>query len=105
MEQLIRVFIADASAEFAALLSDALEQEEDFVVVGCVRRGDLALEQLRSCRADLLVTDLLLPGLDGLSLLRRLREEELLPHTLVVSGFCNDRIARIVSSFADNFLP
>jgi len=105
MEQLIRVFIADSSQDFIDLLSDFLAQEDDFLVVGTSRRGDVASARLAECRADLLVTDLLLPGLDGLSLLRQLRAENRLPHTLVVSGFCNDRIARDVSALADNFLP
>ena len=104
MEKVIRVFIADPSREFISLLADVLDREEDFAVVGTALRGDLALERLRGCRADLLLCDLLLPGLDGLSLLRRLRAEGNLPHVIVVSGFYNDRIARIVSALADNYL-
>lgn len=104
MEKIIRVFIADPSREYISLLTDVLDQEADFTVAGTALRGDLALERLRSCRADLLLCDLLLPGLDGISLLRRLRAEGILPHVIVVSGFCNDRIAHIVSRLADNFL-
>ena len=105
MEQMIRVFIADASVEYTELLRSVLEQEEDFLVVGTAVRGDRALEALPGCRADLLITDLLLPGLDGLSLLRRLKEQGQLPHALVVSVFFNDRIARVISDLADNYLP
>ena len=105
MEQVIRVFIADASKEYTELLRDALEQEQDFLVVGTALRGDLALKALEAGSIDLLVTDLLLPGLDGLSLLRQLKASGALPHVIVVSGFFNDRIARIVSGLADNYLP
>ena len=105
VEKPIRVFIADASAEFCTLLTTALEQEDDFAVAGTALRGDVAYERLRSAEADLLIADLLLPGLDGLSLLRRLRDEGRLPSTIVVSGFCNDRIARLLSTLADNYLP
>ena len=105
MEQVIRVFIADASAESLGLLRAALEREKDFLVVGAAARGDHALRALEQGGVDLLITDLLLPGLDGLSLLRQLRAADCLPHTIVVSGFFNDRIARSVSMYADNFLP
>ena len=105
MEQVIRVFIADASADYVEMLCAALAEEEDFLVVGTARRGDSVAEALESCRADLLVTDLLLPGLDGISLLRRLKQRGTLPHAIVVSGFFNDRIARTVSTLADNYLP
>ena len=105
MEQVIRVFIADASAEYTELLRTALEREGDFLVTGTALRGDQALKALEAGGIDLLVTDLLLPGLDGLSLLRELKASGNLPHVIVVSGFFNDRIARIVSGLADNYLP
>jgi len=105
MEQRIRVFIADASRDFPEMLADALAQEPDFLVVGCASRGDEAYARLASTRVDLLVADLLLPGLDGLSLLRRLKQEGALPHAVVVSGFFNDRMGAAVSAVADNYLP
>ena len=104
MERLIRVFIADASRESAELLCAALEQEEDIAVVGVAAWGDEALLRFPASGADLLLTDLLLPGLDGLSLLRRLRDQGALPHAIVLSGFFNDRIARAVSYVADDYL-
>ncbi len=105
MEKLIKVFIADTSREFTELLRQSLDAEEDFVVVGTAVRGDTAYRDISALSPDLLVTDLLLPELDGVSLLRRLEAEGALPHTIVVSGFFNDRIARIVSGIADNYLP
>ena len=94
---LIRVFLAGPSRDFTELLRLALERHEDFSVIGEAARGDKAYAQLAECRPDVLVTDLLLPGLDGLSLLRKLKEEGILPHTLVVSGFSNDRMAQALS--------
>ena len=105
MEQLIRVFIADSSRDGALLLRDTLEQEADLAVVGAVWRGDEALDQFPGSGADVLLCDLLLPGLDGLGLLRRLKTAGVLRHSVVLSGFFNDRIARAVSALADDYLP
>lgn len=105
MEQQIRVFLADSSRDALALLRGVLEAEGDIAVVGAVCRGDEALRQFPESGADLLLCELLLPGLDGLSLLRRLRAEDALPHAIVLSGFYNDRIARSLSGIADDFLP
>ena len=105
MEQLIRGFIADSSREGALLLRDTLEREADLAVVGAVWRGDEALRLFPESGADVLLCDLLLPGLDGLSLLRRLRSDGALHHAIVLSGFFNDRIACAVSAAADNYLP
>ena len=103
-ERLIRVFLADGSRDCSELLRAALEQEGDIAVVGTACRGDEALARFPESGAELLLTELLLPGMDGLSLLHRLREAEALPHAIVLSGFFNDRIARAVSALADNYL-
>lgn len=46
--------------------------------------GIRALAQLRRQRPDLLIMDLAIPALDGLSLLRRLREEDVLGDAPVI---------------------
>ena len=104
MEQFFRVFIVDSSRDTVWLLRKTLQEEKDFMVAGTETRGDRALGRLIACRPDLLITDLLLPGMDGLSLMRALQKEGCLPHVLVVSGFYNDRVAALVSGLADNFI-
>ena len=105
MEQPIRIFIADGSRDSVELLRILLEREEDFSVVGTACRGDDALQRFPGSGTELLLCDLLLPGLDGLSLLRRLKADGTLKHAIVLSGFFNDSIARPISAVADNYLP
>ena len=95
MEKAIRVLIADASPEQTALLRTALE-EADFEVTGTANDGEMAYRLISETAPDVFVTDLLLPLLDGLSLLQRLKEEGKLPRTVVLSAFWNDRMARSV---------
>ena len=97
MERAIRVFLADKSQDYLALLRAAFEREPDILLVDAADRGDMACERLMAQSPDVLVTDLLLPGLDGVSLLRRLKNEGKLPRTLVVSAFASDRIAQEIS--------
>ena len=76
MEQTIRIFLADASQDYLDLMRAELEQQPDFTVVGTAKNGAEALELLSARKPDVLVSDLLLPGLDGLSLMRRLKDAE-----------------------------
>lgn len=50
--------------------------------------GQLGLEAAAVHRPDLIVTDIMMPNLDGLSMVRRLREDAMLRHipVLLVSG-------------------
>jgi len=65
------ILVADNSEEFREAICAFLER--DFVVTAC-DNGSTALELLQAAPPDGLVLDLMLPGTDGISLLRRLRQ-------------------------------
>ena len=67
-----RILIAEDESAIAELLEYNLEQEGYEVEV--VERGDAALASVESARPDLLLLDLMLPGVDGLTVLRRIRK-------------------------------
>ncbi|MCA8976354.1 MAG: response regulator transcription factor [Planctomycetes bacterium] len=70
--------------------------------VGC---GNEGLSYAQFGRYDIVVLDLMLPGLDGLSVLRRLREEQNGVHVLVLSA--RDQVADRIAGLqigADDYL-
>lgn len=77
-----KLLIADCSEEFRQSLEKALP--EGYAVRTC-RSGNQALDLLRTFRPDILVTDLFLPELDGLTMLQMAFQEGLRPKVLVVS--------------------
>lgn len=60
------VLVADDSAEMRALIRDVLEGEGYEVIA--VASGGQALREMSSRRPDLVITDLLMPGMSGFSL-------------------------------------
>lgn len=50
-----------------------LEREEDFLVRGQAASGEEALERLADADLDLLLIDISLPGMDGLTLLHKVQ--------------------------------
>ena len=106
METKIKVLIADAGEEFRSLLRDSLNAEGDLTVVGTAADGAEALALLAEHRPDVLLTDLILPRLDGMELLQRIGETGAAPVTMIVSAFYNERmIARCAELGADYFIP
>lgn len=102
----IKVAIADSSDSFREMLAELVESESDMEVAATAGDGVEALELVCSQKPDVLVTDLMLREMDGLCLMRSLRERDALPHTLVVSGFFNDHLAETVSHLgAEYFYP
>jgi DNA-binding NarL/FixJ family response regulator len=70
----IRVLIADDHPLFRSGLRSLLESVPDMEVVGEATSGDEAVELARSCRPDVVVMDLNMPGLGGIEATRRILE-------------------------------
>ncbi|HSR51066.1 MAG TPA: response regulator transcription factor [Acidobacteriota bacterium] len=66
------ILLVEDEPELAEGLADALGSMD--YQVECVHRGDEGLEQARRGGFDLLILDVMLPGLSGFDLLSRLRE-------------------------------
>ena len=84
------VLLADANEEFRAMLRRIIDEAEDFTVAGTAGDGAEALRLAEQEAPDLMVMDVVLPGLDGFGVLKRLREQEQMPKVILVSAFCSD---------------
>ena len=74
------------------MLQEAIEQAGEFTVAASTGDGREALRFIEEKRPDLLITDVALPGLDGLGLLQTLKErEDFMPKTIIVSAFCGNQ--------------
>lgn len=86
MNRKVRILLTDSNDETRCLLQSALERSGRFEVVASLGDGTQVVDMVRTRKPDLMVLDLILPGLDGLSILRRLKEEER-PAILATSNF------------------
>lgn len=106
MANQIGVLLADANEEFRALLQKRLEDTESFRVIGSTGDGAEALRLMEKEAPQIVVLDAVLPGLDGMSLLRRMAELDIRPKTVVVSSFCTERmVAEACELNVGYFLP
>ena len=96
-----RIVVADDSPFMRTVLAGALSAA-GFEVVGNARDGDEALAQCRATRPDAMTLDLAMPGLDGLGVLRALKESgaPAVP-VIVVSAFSPAHGARAVDALAE----
>lgn len=72
---MIRIMIADDHSIVRSGVRQILETQRDFSVVGEACSGGEALTRLRQLEAQVLLTDLSMPGLAGPDLIRRVRTE------------------------------
>ena len=70
----IRVLVVDDSVTVRRLVGEALAAEPDLLVVGAAANGADALALMAPLRPHVVILDLEMPVMDGLEMLRRLRE-------------------------------
>jgi DNA-binding response OmpR family regulator len=100
----MRVLVVEDEKKTASFIRKAL-QAEGFAVDVC-HNGDDAWAAARATPFDAIVLDIMLPGRDGLSLLRQLRERQNATPVLLLSarGEVNERVEGL-NAGADDYLP
>jgi two-component system, NarL family, response regulator LiaR len=86
----IRVLIADDHAVVRQGLRTFLELQEDIEVVGDVADGSAAVEAAIDRGPDVVLMDLVMPGIGGLEAIRLLRERRPQARVLVLTSFQED---------------
>ena len=91
MENVRTVLLADSGEESRLLLRQMVESTGEFTVVGATGDGLEALKLCDELRPDLVLSEVALPNLDGLGLLKALQERQRRPQVIMVSAFCSER--------------
>lgn len=67
------VAIAEDNPQMLSLLSDMLETDKDFQVVGKAGDGETACDMILKTRPDLVLMDVIMPKMDGISVMEKVK--------------------------------
>jgi two-component system response regulator CpxR len=99
----VHILLIDDDAELCLLLGEFLQREG--FTMDCAHEGNRGLEKAREAGIDLVLLDVMLPGIDGFEILRRLRLESKVPVMMLTArGEDVDRIVGLDLG-ADDYLP
>lgn len=101
-----RILIVDDEPAVVAFIEEALRLEGNYELATAYD-GFEAGHQLAIFKPDLLVLDIMLPGMDGFEICRRLKTDPAMSHVkvLAVTGFATEEnIEKILGYGADDFL-
>ncbi|NLG83644.1 MAG: sporulation transcription factor Spo0A [Firmicutes bacterium] len=96
MEGPVRIAIADDNVEFCHLLVDYLKRYPRLEVVGVAHEGLRALKLIKEMPVDVLLLDMIMPNIDGIGVLERLRYAHLprRPRVIVFTAFGQEEMTR-----------
>lgn len=87
----LRLLIADAAEDFRA---DLMQASRDSYFVQSAKEGHEALSMLQSFMPNVMVLDMMLPGLDGISLLQKAADLEIRPVVLATTRMLSDYMSQ-----------
>ncbi|HHW48546.1 MAG TPA: sporulation transcription factor Spo0A [Clostridiaceae bacterium] len=77
MSERINVLVVDDNIQFGDLLYNYLNQYEDIKVLGVARDGLQAVEMIKQLKPDMVILDIIMPGLDGIGVLEKMNTIQL----------------------------
>jgi two-component system response regulator MtrA len=98
-----RILVIDDDLELSEMIGIFLTSEG--YDVGHCASGDRALAAFRSERPDLVLLDIMLPGLDGIEVCRRLRAESGVPIVMLTARGDTADIVSGLEAGADDYIP
>lgn len=97
-----RILVVDDDASLAEMLTIVLGQE-GFEPHVCAR-GDLALDAFHASQPELVLLDLMLPGLDGIDVCRQIRAESGVPIVMLTAKGDTTDVVLGLESGADDYV-
>ena len=101
----IRVLIVDDHAMVRRGMRDFLDLHDDLEVVGEASDGKGALQAVETLRPDVVVMDLLMPGVDGIAATAEIKARHPSIEVVAITSFIEeDRITAAIEAGASGFL-
>ncbi len=107
MKNPIKLLIADSNLELLSQMKAFFDSKEDINLVGTATDGSEAAEKVREYRPNVLVMDIVLPGLDGIGLLKAINTmpKALRPIVIITSGAKKEHVTNLCMQLgADYFM-
>ncbi len=105
MADAIRVLLVDDHAVVREGLRNFLALQDGMEIVGEASDGNEAIDQAQRLEPDVILMDLVMPGLDGIGAMRQLRARSLGSRVIVLTSFLEDeRVLPAIQAGAAGYL-
>lgn len=94
----IKVFLADDNEDLCYFVAAKIQKQPDMVLAGVAREGEKVLQGIWENRPDVVVLDLVMPGMDGIEVLETLKKGKgsYRPKIIVLTALAEEEVAHQV---------
>ena len=92
-----RILVVDDEPDFLEVITIRLEANDYEVITAC--NGNEALEKIKSEKPDAVLLDILMPGIDGLEVLKKIRKTDSKLPVYMLTAFSTDERFRMANKF------
>ncbi len=104
-KRVMTVLIADDQTLFREGIKDLLEDEKGIKVVGEASTGPEAIEMVKRLKPDVVLMDIKLPQMDGITATKLVRKESPKTNVLILSGYEDEaHITEAIQAGANGYL-
>lgn len=92
----IKVCVVDDNRELVSLLEEYVASQDDMEVIGVAHNGQDCLSLLENTDPDILILDIIMPHVDGLAVLEKLRETKQgnMPNVIMLTAFGQEDVTK-----------
>ena len=96
MNKKIKILVADDNRDFCDIIVEYIDKQHDMEVVGVANDGLEAVDIILKTEPDVVILDIIMPHLDGLGVLERLKYQDLnkSPKIIILSAVGQDKITQ-----------
>ena len=101
----IKIFIAEDDADWRETVCDYLDKKPNFEVIGTAEDGEEACTKIPELKPDVVILDICMPYLDGLEVLKRLRQTciDKPPAVIVASAIGQSKITQTAIHYGASY--
>lgn len=103
---IVNVAIVDDNEKIIESISDALTKDSSIKIVGKAKNGEEAYDIIRKTNPDVVILDLIMPKMDGLSLMDKIHNEGALirtPFFIITSAISNESVIQDAFGFGAGY--
>lgn len=105
MNEEIRILIADDHAMVREGIRAFIANKPGFKIIGEAENGEQAVKLARTLEPDVILIDLVMPGMGGLEAIRKIKEQNTNARILVITSFAeDDKVFPAIKAGASGYL-